>query len=206
MKLHDTFNTQHGMNLKMAGNHGAISNESKERNRQSHLGEKNNFYGKHHTKESKEKISRVHKGRKHTEEAKKKISESLKVHNSGKIKKPKIISKRPRKEGPRKKHIFTEQHRRNLSKAGKGRPVSEKTLMILKKNWQKGQIPPNKGKQMSENQKDKIRMSWIIRKEKLREKKEIFNSLSTEDQGIVKYILTIPKIFFKRRNKINVNK
>lgn len=50
-----------------------LSNIGKEK-----VGEKNNFYGKQHTAETKRKISRANKGRKHTEETKRKMAETLK--------------------------------------------------------------------------------------------------------------------------------
>ena len=50
-----------------------LSNIAKER-----VGEKNYFYGKKHTTETKRKISRANKGRKHTDEEKRKMSEAIK--------------------------------------------------------------------------------------------------------------------------------
>jgi group I intron endonuclease len=49
--------------------------------------EENPFYGKHHTEETKEKLSKIHKGTKHTEEAKQKISKSMYGKNNPRAKK-----------------------------------------------------------------------------------------------------------------------
>ena len=46
--------------------------------REARIGEKNGMYGKHHSEEMKEKISKLNKGRKHSDEEKKKMSESRK--------------------------------------------------------------------------------------------------------------------------------
>ncbi len=46
------------------------------------LGEKNHFYGKKHTEETKEKLRQIQTGKKHTEESKKKMSESRKGEKS----------------------------------------------------------------------------------------------------------------------------
>lgn len=49
---------------------------------ESRKGEKNSFYGKTHTEETKRKISKASTGRKHTEEIKRKISEACKGEKS----------------------------------------------------------------------------------------------------------------------------
>jgi len=53
-----------GLNLKHGGNIGVISPETKQRMSDSHLGSKNYMYGKTHTKEARDIISKTHKGRK----------------------------------------------------------------------------------------------------------------------------------------------
>jgi len=40
------------------------------------MGTKNPFYGKHHSEETKRKMSEAHKGKKHSEETKRKMSEA----------------------------------------------------------------------------------------------------------------------------------
>lgn len=64
-----------------------LSNETKQKMRESHLGQKNHFYGQQHTKESKQKISESKKGcagpwtgKSRDEDTKKKVSESLKAY------------------------------------------------------------------------------------------------------------------------------
>ena len=64
---------------------GAMSEEHKRKISEAHTGEKNYFYGKHHTEENKRKISEAHTGEKHymygkhqTEETKRKMSEAKK--------------------------------------------------------------------------------------------------------------------------------
>lgn len=66
-------------------------------------GEKNFFYGKHHSEKSKKKMSNSRKGKHHSEETKKKISKALKgniIWNKG----------RP----------LSEKHKRKISEANKG--------------------------------------------------------------------------------------
>lgn len=58
-----------------------------ERVSKAHKGEKNHFFGKHHTEESKKKMSKAKKGKHLSEEHKKKLSENMKGeknHNYGK--------------------------------------------------------------------------------------------------------------------------
>tara|TARA_Y100000310_G_scaffold238276_1_gene241647 strand:+ start:1336 stop:2067 length:732 start_codon:yes stop_codon:yes gene_type:complete len=72
-----------GYNLTHGGKNGKFSEESKNRKpKESRVGEKNPFYGKHHTEKSKKSISEAKKGqipwmknKTHTEEARKLMSE-----------------------------------------------------------------------------------------------------------------------------------
>lgn len=93
------------------------------------IGEKNSFYGKHHSKETKEKISRIHKGKRlgadnpfygktHTNEHKKMFSELAKKTFSGKPK--------------------SEEQKKKMSEAAKGRKHS---LEQIEKNRLKSCIP-----------------------------------------------------------------
>jgi len=61
-----------------------------------HLGEKNHFYGKHHTEDSKKKMSLANTGKRHTEETKRKMSLT------------------------RMGHITTEETKQKISEANKG--------------------------------------------------------------------------------------
>ena len=79
---------------------------SEETNKKKGLpGEKNPFYGKHHTKESREKQSESHKGnkswvgKKHTEESKLKISRSLSENGLFKGEKNPMYGKAPWNKG-----------------------------------------------------------------------------------------------------------
>ena len=68
-----------GLNLilpKIGENKVGISEETRLKMSESKKGDKNVFYGKKHSKETKEKISNSHKGRKHTEEHRRKVSEN----------------------------------------------------------------------------------------------------------------------------------
>ena len=74
-----------GYNLREGGgNRGKHSEESKQKNRDAHLGEKHNFFGKKHTKKTIQKMSEAKLGekhnffgKKHTEETKQKQREAL---------------------------------------------------------------------------------------------------------------------------------
>jgi group I intron endonuclease len=83
IKIFNTFNTEHGMNLTEGGNYTKMSNETKDKMKSAR--KINDFWrGRKHTEESKLKMrdSHIgytpHLGRKHTEEAKMKMSNSLK--------------------------------------------------------------------------------------------------------------------------------
>ena len=80
--------------------------EIKQKQRERVLGEKNHFYGKSHSEETKNKISEANKGKTHTEEARKKMSEAAKGR------------------------IFSEEHKRKLSESKKGKTYTKRTKEI----------------------------------------------------------------------------
>ena len=101
-----------------------------------YIGIHNHFYGKNHSEESKLKMSKAKKGKKlskehvekvlkaragyiHTEETKKKISKSLKGNKNG-------FGNKGKK--------FTEQHKKNMSMAGKRKKFSLEHRQKLSKN------------------------------------------------------------------------
>jgi hypothetical protein len=98
------------------------------------VGENNPFYGKHHTDETKKKISENHKeayasgkihpmkGKHFSEEQKRKMSETLKEgYRTGKHTPPNYW----------KGKKFSEDHKRHISEGGKGRIVSKETRQKL---------------------------------------------------------------------------
>jgi group I intron endonuclease len=149
-------------------------------------GEGNLGMKRHHSKETKIKMSESHKGMIFSEEHKKKISE---------VQKGKIISEETRKKlsdimkGKKGNHTgikhseeskrkmssakkgkgLTEEHKSNISKAMKGRCFSEETKIKISEN-QKGKHHPHKGTPHTEEAKRKISLA---RKEYSKKQKEI---------------------------------
>ena len=83
-------------------------------------GDKNGFFGRHHTKEQKEKWSKERKGRKlrpHTQEEKDKISQG----NKGKIVSEKTRKKLSTLAKQRKHPPITEEQKRKISQSNKGK-------------------------------------------------------------------------------------
>ena len=84
IKIYNTTNPNNGYNKKYGGANGKHTKETCEKIGKSVSGTNNGFYGKHHTEETKLKLSEANKGktpwsnRTHTEESKNKISESKK--------------------------------------------------------------------------------------------------------------------------------
>ena len=89
-----------------------ISEYTRQKMSESHKGEKNPFYGKHHTEDNKRKISESHKGKRHTDDTRKKMSESRK----GK----KFSEETRRKMSEAAKHR-TDETRRKMGEANKGK-------------------------------------------------------------------------------------
>lgn len=118
IKLFDSFNTKHGMNLRSGGAHGSPSDETKKKlsdalNGHTHSEEtKEKMRGRVVSDENKKRMSDVHKGRKLSDEHKKKLSEA----NKG--------------------MVVSDEARINLSKALKERWMNpefrEKTIAMLK--------------------------------------------------------------------------
>lgn len=216
-----------GLNLRGAGKHGKITEESKEKNRQAHLGKVNIIskevierrekkraeakIKKEKEKEIKKELSRIRRLNrpkvKRSDEVKRKISNTLRLRGGNRtrenIKKQKETLAKKKQEG---KIIFTKEHRRKLSEKGRKRPVSEKVLSILKKNW-KGR---EKGCKISDKGKRNIKTGWIKRKKALVQQKKLFKTLPGDEKEIVTYILRVTKMFYKNRGpkskKNNENK
>ena len=110
------------------------SEETKKKMKESHLGEKNHFYGKKHTEETKRKNAEAHKGsigywfgKSKNEEVKQKISMALK-----------------NKPSWNKGLKMSEETRKNMSEAQKGKVTSEETRLKLslatKKVWEQRKL------------------------------------------------------------------
>ena len=116
--------------------------------------------GQHHSKETKEKLSKINKGKHLSEETKEKISKA------GKRKhyywKGKHFSKevRERMSKAHKGLEVSKTHRKNLSIALTGKHYSEATKKKMSKA-KKGKPSPMKGKHLSQITKEKLRKSTI---------------------------------------------
>ena len=67
-----------GYNLREGGgSHGKMSEETKQKQREAHLGEKNHMFGKNQSEETKQKIGDGNRGKKNSEETKQKKREAM---------------------------------------------------------------------------------------------------------------------------------
>ena len=108
-----------------------ISEETRKKLSEESKGEKNNFYGKTHSEETKRKQSEVKIGKTHSEESKRKISEANKGHNVSEETKKKLSEANKGKTHSKetrikigevqKGKILSEEHKRKLSEAHKGK-------------------------------------------------------------------------------------
>ena len=126
--FYKSYDSLFGYNKTFGGEVGKWTEETKRKIGDLRKGENNPMYGKHHTKEVRNKISKAHKGMKASEETRKKMSDLRKGE------------KHPMygKEGWNKGKHFSKEHRKKIGESNKGR------------------ISPMKGKKMSEEQKKKI--------------------------------------------------
>ena len=110
-----------------------------------------NCCGKHHSDETRHKMSESQKGRKISEETKRKIAEKMRGKPSRHRGKPHSLETRRKISEAHKGKTLSEEHRRKMSEANRG------------KSRNKGKTPWNKGKRftletrrkMSEAQKDR---------------------------------------------------
>ena len=127
-----------GYNLTEGGDGGVaceeICKKISEAKKGHQAGEKNPMFGKHHSDETKLKISKVHKGKHISEEQKKKLSSALKGR------------------------IMSDEHKKKIGEANKGRHHSEETrekLRQINKGKFVGEKSPRYGKTCEQNGKSK---------------------------------------------------
>lgn len=72
--FYDSMNPEKGYNLTSGGDHPKMSEETRKKISEAKKGEKNHIYGKHHSIETRKKMSAAHKGKRKSEEMRKKIS------------------------------------------------------------------------------------------------------------------------------------
>ena len=102
-----------------------MSEESKKKNREAHkgkrIGEDNPFYGKHHSEETRKKLSVSWDSDKHfTEETRKKIREANKGKKFSEEHKKKIGAANKGEKNPMYGKHLSEEHKKKLSEAKKG--------------------------------------------------------------------------------------
>jgi len=115
-------------------------------------GEKSFNYGKHHSEETKKKISESHKGKKLSEEHRRKISEALKGRIITGEWKRKISEVTKGKNNPFYGKNHSEEAKRKLSKFHENKKLPEETKLKMSEaqkgekshNWKGGLTPINK--------------------------------------------------------------
>ncbi len=153
-------NARINTNYGMKGKH--MSEESKEKDRLSHLGKISPMKGKNHTEETKDKISKLHLGIKLSEETKRKIGE---IHKGKKL---------------------SEEHRKKISKSNIGKVMSEESKKKMsetrKRLFKEGII--------KSPMLDKYHSEEAIRKIKESRTKQVMKPLSEEHKKILLKIMT----------------
>lgn len=157
IKMYKSNLREYGYNLDNGGKINRFTQETKNKisksnkgklawNKGLHIGvgEKNNFYGKHHTEDTKRKISLANKGRKKTQEQKNKVSNSCKKTWKQKIANGYKVSDETRKKislankgrvSTFKGHHHTEESKQKLRNAHLGKQVDKKLILkMVEKN------------------------------------------------------------------------
>lgn len=148
ISLYDSTNIDNGYNVMSGGicvpkwSDEAKENLSNIMKKRFSLPENNPMYGKHHSEETKRKISLAGKNRKHSEETKMKISKSLSGENN-----------------PHYGKHLSQETKRKISIAHKGKKLSEEHKRKIGESCRGllvGDKNPNYGKHMSEEHKKKL--------------------------------------------------
>lgn len=142
IKLYNTFDTKHGMNLTNGGRKYKLAKESKLK---ISINGKGNNLGKKLSNDHKLKIGESHKGKKHSEEHKQKISESRKGKKQSEETKLKIGAANKIANLGKK---LSEETKLKIGESNRGKKQSEETKQKISKS--------NKGKKRSEEHKQKI--------------------------------------------------
>ena len=198
-KIYNSTNREFGLNLRECGFNSKISDETKKKLSIAHLGKKKSYEarlkmslskkgkpsimdGKKHSEESKLKMSEAKKGKpskikgiKHSEESKLKMSQSLKgrkVWNKG------IKMTFSQKQKMFNRH-FSDETRRKMSDAKKGKKQSQEIILKRTKN-QKGRI-------MSEETRRKLSEKAKIRNS-IPENTTFYNKKHTEESKKIQSI------------------
>ena len=164
--------TPNGYNLTDGGNRdSSASEETRARISANHAdfsGEKNGFYGKHHSEEAKRKMSLAKKGKSHkphSPETRKKISESNKGKQVSQETRDKISASEKGKQ-------ISQETRDKMSEAhkGKGRPHTSETKAKISAAMT-GKPSPRKGVKLSPETRQKLsealKAAWARRKKAL---------------------------------------
>ena len=128
-----------GYNLEEGGRGGVPCEETRRKMSEAMSGEKNPFYRRQHSEESKKKISNTHKGllsgEKHpmfgkhlSEETKRKIKDSLKGKHLSVEHKRKISEATSGEKNPFYRRQHSEESRRKMSSSHKGKPAYNKGI------------------------------------------------------------------------------
>ena len=136
---------------------------SSEANKGKHTGEDNPMYGKHHTKEARNKMSKANKGKKLSEETKKKMSEAHKGKQVG-------------ENNPMYGKKHSDAAKKKMSEKAKGKPSNMKGKHHTEETLKK-MSEAHKGKHFSEEHKNKTSeamkgMHWFNNGEKCVRAKE----------------------------------
>lgn len=199
IRVYDTFETPHGLNLTSGGDSGRLSKETrkkisdhhkndenygmkgkthseetKEKQRKSKIGEKNHMFGKKQSLETIEKRRKTLKGKglrtNHSEATRLKISEKLKEINKVRIS-PLIGRKQPK--GQTDKMVATRMKNGSYKKTEE----EKRKISLFQKGRKKSELTKLKmslrlkGKKLSEQHKQALRDGHAKRNERIRQEK-----------------------------------
>lgn len=155
IRLYDTFNTEHGMNLQDGGNKYRKSSEETRRKQSAALKGKNTWTkGRKHSEETKRKISQNNLGKFMSEESKMKVSQSNKGRKLNEEQKQRIskghLGIPPWNKGLKGAYKHTPETLKIMSEKSKGRKKTEEQLQRQKETCKKRWSDPNERQKMRE--------------------------------------------------------